>query len=372
MAKKLTSAVLIVQGGSNDALLRYLSGFSAPDPVVLLVAGKRRELVVSLLECGRARAAEQVTRVWTPQELPLAAGERPQLGYWALALLRQHRIRQVDVPADFPVAIADLLRQHRIRVQAAGDLYRDQRRRKRTDEIQMIRQAQRAAVGAMRAAMALLGRATPDQRGYACVDGRRVRSEMVQSLIQKTLLEYQTSSDQVIVAGGRQGADPHERGHGLLPAGYPIVIDIFPRHQQTGYWGDLTRTLVVGQPLPQVRRMWKAVRAAQQAALAEVRAGVTVRRVHQAAQKTLVAHGFETTVRNGWGEGFIHSTGHGIGLDIHEAPSINLSNTRLRSGDVITVEPGLYYKEWGGVRIEDTVAVTRTGYDLLARCPYGS
>jgi Xaa-Pro aminopeptidase len=223
----------------------------------------------------------------------------------------------------------------------------------------------------MKAAMIFLQAARPDVSGYVVREGQRLRSEDVRRVIERQLLESDCVADEIIVAGGSQGAEPHERGSGLLRAGWPIVIDIFPRHKPSGYWGDLTRTVFVGRPKEEMRLMWRAVRAAQLAALNKIRSGVQVRQVHQAAQRVLVEHGFETIIHNGVGEGFIHSTGHGIGLDIHEAPSINLSDARLRVGDVVTVEPGLYYKRLGGVRIEDTVEVTKDGYRVLVPCPYG-
>ena len=369
--KKLTGATLVVEGGRNDANLRWLTGFSAPDPVLLLLHGGRKDLVVSILEAGRAETSARVDKVWTPQELKLEAMSRHRLSDWASALLKHYRIHTVTVAADFPFAMATRLQDEGVRVLVAAGPLCAGRRKKSAAEIRHITLAQRGATKAMKAAMTFLKAAQEDAAGYVVREGKRLRSEDVRRVIERQLLESDCVADEIIVAGGRQGAEPHERGSGFLRAGWPIVIDIFPRHKQTGYWGDLTRTVFVGRPKDEMRRMWRAVRAAQQAALREIRAGVLVKHVHQAAQRVLVDHGFETTIRNGVGEGFIHSTGHGIGLEIHEAPSISLNDTRLLTGDVVTVEPGLYYKRLGGVRIEDTVEVTKDGYRMLVPCPYG-
>ncbi len=359
----------MVEGGAQDADLRYASGFTAPDPVVLLVDGRKRYLVVSLLEYGRAQRTANVTEVYTPQQLGLEGRARGRLSDWATALLKKQRRRSVVVPASFPFGIAERLRKAGIRVRVAEESLFPARRRKSKEEVRQITRTQRAAVAAMKAAGRVIQQASVDRRGYLTRrDGSRLRSEDVRYVIERTLLEHDCVALETIVAGGAQGADPHERGHGPLRAGQPIVIDIFPRHKDSGYWGDITRTMVKGTPKPEVTRMIRAVRAAQKTALTVIRAGVTVKRVHETAQRVLREHGFETTVKNGWGEGFIHSTGHGIGLDIHEAPSLNLTSTRLLAGDVVTVEPGLYYKKWGGVRFEDTVVVTRTGCRILARC----
>ncbi len=370
MAKKLTSPILIIEGGTQDADLRYASGFTAPDPVVLLVAGRRKYLVVSLLEYGRAKATAKVSAVFTPEQLGLTGRDRGRLSAWAYALLKKLNYRKVTVGAAFPVGAAERLRERGIRVTVTDALLFPGRRRKTESEVRQIAATQRAAVAAMRAAMEAIRCASVDVRGYLRArDQRRLRAEDVRRVIDRTLLDHDCMADETIVACGAQGADPHERGHGPLRAGQPIVIDIFPRHKVSGYWGDITRTVVKGEPTPVAARMIRAVRAAQAAALQVIRAGVSVKRVHETAQRVLIAHGFETTVRDGRGEGFIHSTGHGIGLQIHEAPSLNLSGTRLIAGDVITVEPGLYYRQWGGVRFEDTVVVTRSGCRRLARCP---
>lgn len=370
MKKKLTRPVLLVEGGAQDANVRYASGFSAPDSVVLLVHGRHRYLVVSLLEYGRARSTADVTEVYTPKQLGLEGPAAGQPEAWAHALLVRKGIRSVSVGGTFPLGVADTLREFGISVQVSPGPLFPRRRKKTEQEVRYIAAVQRAAVRAMKTAIRAIHESGVDPKGYLVREGRRVRSEDIRRIIDASLLAHDCVAPDTIVAGGVQGADPHERGHGPLRAAQPIVIDIFPRHTVTGYWGDITRTVFKGSPHPEQIRMYKAVAAAQKAAIGEVRAGITVKRVHQTAQRVLSAHGFETTVKNGWGEGFIHSTGHGVGLDIHEGPSINLSSTRLRIGDVITIEPGLYYKQWGGVRIEDTVEVTAVGARLLAHCPY--
>jgi Xaa-Pro aminopeptidase len=153
-----------------------------------------------------------------------------------------------------------------------------------------------------------------------------------------------------------------------LRADEPIVLDIFPRHGPSGYWGDMTRTVVKGTASREVVRMHRAVLDAQKRALAMIRPGVQGNSIHRAVQATLEDHGFTTGVEDGTPVGFFHGTGHGVGLDIHEAPRVSLSKDRLRAGHVITIEPGLYYPAHGGMRIEDTVVVTRDGYQRLASC----
>jgi Xaa-Pro aminopeptidase len=190
----------------------------------------------------------------------------------------------------------------------------------------------------------------------------------VQKTITRVLMDHHCLSRDTIVAGGTQAADPHEKGHGPLRAHEAIVIDIFPKHQDHGYWGDLTRTVVRGRATAGLRRMYHAVRMAQSAALNAVKPGVRCATVHRRAAAELEMRGFKTTTVDGRRVGFIHGTGHGVGLEIHERPSLGLGKDRLKSGHVITIEPGLYYPEHGGIRIEDTIVVTHKGWRYLVPC----
>jgi Xaa-Pro aminopeptidase len=264
--------------------------------------------------------------------------------------------------------VARALEQGGVKVDLAkGDLF-PQRMVKGADEVRKITESQQAAVIATRAAVAMIARAEIDGRGYLRNRGTRLTSEDVKRAIAKVLLDHDCVCPDAIVAGGRQGADPHETGSGPLRAGEPIVLDIFPQHTGHGYWGDLTRTVVRGVPSNRVRKMYAAVRAAQSAALSLVRAGARYARVHGGAVEEFKRRGFGPRPAEEKREGFIHSTGHGLGLSIHEAPAVGKADGRLVAGNVITVEPGLYYSDLGGVRIEDTVLVTRTGWQYLVPC----
>ena len=172
-----------------------------------------------------------------------------------------------------------------------------------------------------------------------------------------------------IVAGGNQATDPHERGSGPLKAHQAIIIDIFPRCIQSGYYGDFTRTFCRGKAPEQLKRQYKAVKEAQEAAIAIIRDGVLGSAVHQQVLDTFEERGYKTESINGEMQGFIHTTGHGIGLDIHEYPRISTVPITLKAGMITSVEPGLYYKGIGGVRIEDLVYITKTGCEMLSPYP---
>ncbi|MBU4212746.1 MAG: M24 family metallopeptidase [Verrucomicrobia bacterium] len=348
--------------------IRYRVGFSVPDPVVYVQQASKKYLVVSLLDRELARRVAPDIQVYSPDALRIPRALRGALSGWIVGLLRELGIRTVTVAADFPVRAADQLRRAGLRLFVADGPLVPERAIKTRAEVGRITACQRAAVQAMRAAIRLIARARVDKKNRLRVRGRLLTSERVRRAIYRVLVDHNCTGEGTIVACDGQAATPHGIGHGPLRAHQSIVIDIFPRHLEHGYWGDLTRTVVKGTPSPALKKMYAAVKAAQAAALAKIRAGVSGRRVHLAAVAALARHGFKTGLLEGKAQGFIHSTGHGIGLEVHEAPSLSLRPGRLRAGHVVTVEPGLYYFQHGGVRIEDTVLVTRGGYRKLASC----
>lgn len=368
MGKQLTGAILAVGSPREKADIRYRAGFVVPDSVVYVQQAAKKYLVVSLLDRELARRSAPDIQVYSPDALRIPRALRGTLGGWILGLLHKLDIRAVAVEADFPLRTADQLRRAGVRLLVADGPLVPERAIKTRLEVERITACQRAAVKAMHAAVRLIARARVDKNQCLRVRGRYLTSEHVRNVIYRVLVNHNCAGEGTIVACGEQAATPHGVGHGPLRAHQSIVIDIFPRHLEHGYWGDLTRTVVKGTPPPALKQMYAAVKAAQAAALAEIRAGVSGKRVHRAAATTLKRRGFKTGILDGQAQGFIHSTGHGVGLEVHEAPWLSLRPGRLRAGHVVTVEPGLYYFQHGGVRIEDIVLVTRGGYRKLATC----
>lgn len=368
MGKQLTGAILAMGSPQAEPDIRYSVGFAVPDPVVYLQQGAKKYLVVSLLDRELARRVAPDIQVYSPDALHIPRALRGTLNGWIVGLLRERGLRTVSVAADFPVRAADRLRRAGLRLCVADAPLVPARAIKTSVEVARIAACQRAAVQAMRAAIRLIASARVDKKNRLRIRGRLLTSEQVRRAIYRVLVNHNCTGEGTIVACGEQAATPHGIGHGALRAHQSIVIDIFPRHLEHGYWGDLTRTVVKGTPSPSLKKMYAAVKAAQAAALAEICAGVSGRRVHRVATAVLARRGFKTGLLDGQAQGFIHATGHGIGLEVHEAPSLSLRPGRLRAGHVITVEPGLYYFQHGGVRIEDTVLVTRDGCRKLAAC----
>ena len=369
--KKSTPPRVLVATGLDENDVRYATGLVASDPFGLLVDGKHLHLLVSALEAARARKTCPRAILHTPAELfTAAAPRRRSLGEQFAALAKKLRVRSVQAGPYFPLGVARTLERRGVRVQLTESPAFPRRAVKSPREIAAIAKSQRAAVAALRAAVRCIRAANISPSGILKHAGRPLTSEVLKDLIARTLNDLHCSADGTIVAVGPQGARPHDAGSGPLRAGMPVVIDIFPRDRDTGYWGDITRTVVRGRASTKVRRMFRAVKAAQQLALSLLRPGVESRAVQHAVEDFFRKAGFETRFAPPGREcGFIHSTGHSVGLDIHESPGLRNEPGRLAAGNVVTVEPGLYYPGTGGVRIEDTVVITRTGYKILASFP---
>jgi Xaa-Pro aminopeptidase len=194
-------------------------------------------------------------------------------------------------------------------------------------------------------------------------------SEQIQGVINATIAGLGGAAARTIVAGGNQGCDPHEIGHGPLRAHTTIILDIFPRDMRTGYWGDITRTVVRGRASDAVKKLYAVVGEAQKLAFQKLREGVNGQDVHGGIQELFVSRGYRTGVIRGRMQGFFHGTGHGLGLEIHERPRVGAASEVLRAGQVVTVEPGLYYAGVGGVRLEDVAVIQPNGARNLARFP---
>jgi Xaa-Pro aminopeptidase len=376
----------LIDAAGDDSDQRYLSGFDAPDPFVgLYVPGEGDDdgsvhLLVSSLEYGRAASdarADAVARLadydWSSH---LAETDRRTAKARVLAaFLADRDVASVAVPERFPLAVADDLRERDVAVDAEADgVVTGIRARKAPPEVEAIRRAQAANEAAIGRAADRLRNATVGDDGVLRDDGEPLTAEAVKEAIEVELLAHGCALDETIVACGADGADPHDRGSGPLVADEPIVVDVFPREKATGYHADTTRTFVRGTPSDEVRRRFDVVDEARRAALAAVEPGVTGAAVHDAACDAIEDAGYPTLRSDPSTEtGFVHSTGHGVGLDVHERPRIAPGGGELAAGHVITIEPGLYDPAVGGVRVEDIVVVREggDGYENLTTYPVG-
>jgi Xaa-Pro aminopeptidase len=361
--------VLIIADSESDADLFYATRFLVGDPVIYLEVERRKVLLVSDLEYGRARRQADVDDVVSThafEEELRRAGEIPRLAKLVDLYLRGRGVRQFVVPSSFALGHAEQLRQSSYTLTCREDPFFPERTLKTDAEIAAIARSQEAAEECMAFIVEAIRRSRI-QGELLYRNGVPLTADWLRVEAQKLLLEKGYLAAQTIIAGGDQGCDPHVRGSGPLPAHQTIVIDIFPRSLQTRYWGDITRTVVRGAASPQVRRLYTDVLDAQETAIRMLRDGVDGQQVHQAVMELFQSRGNETEERDGRKTGFIHSTGHGVGLSIHEPPKIGKVECKLQARQAVTVEPGLYYPGVGAVRLEDMVVVTKEGSANLTR-----
>lgn len=367
-----TSARVIYAASETDADLLYATGFFAPDPFLFVQIGRRRLLVMSDLERDRARHQAEVDEVmsWPAFAAKIAAaGGQPTAGAVIASVLRGLGLRRAIVPASFPLRLALELAEKRIHVEPAADPFWPEREIKTAAEVRAIGDSLRAAEAGLIAGIDALRACRIGRDGYLKHAGRRFTAEDLRAAVNSTIMAMGYVPSHTICAPGDQAVDPHEAGHGPIRAHTPVVMDIFPRSERTGYFGDLTRTVVRGRASEALRTVYELVHEGVKLGHRRVRPGADGQKIHAEIESLFTARGYVTGLRDGRMQGFFHGTGHGLGLQIHEAPSIGKRGTLLRAGHVVTVEPGLYYLGLGGVRIEDVALVTGSGSRNLTRVP---
>jgi Xaa-Pro aminopeptidase len=365
-------ARLIIAASESDANLYYATHFRAPDAFVFVWTRDEKVLLMSDLEVDRARAQARVDTVLpirTYEERAKASGiERPSVVDAVRAFFAERGIQRVVVPGGFPIEHGDGLRAQGIEVQVRREPFLEERLVKAPAEVECILKAMRRTEAALDAAINAIREADVVE-GALRWRGKVLTSEALKRLIAARLLDDGLLAQHTIVACGDAACDPHNEGAGPLRAGEAIIIDIFPRDEDSRYHADITRTVVKGRAPEGLRKMYWAVADGQACAFRLIRDGADGDAIHREVQATLEQHGFRTGEVNGRMQGFFHGTGHGLGLEVHELPRVSKVPATLRTGNVVTVEPGLYYPGIGGVRIEDVVVVTESGCTNLTAYP---
>ena len=361
---KTPENLLMVADSDHDANMLYVTGMFVPDPFIYLRLRGRNYIVMSDLEIDRARKQAPHCQVLPlsrcQKKLRLAGVKNPGFADVIHLLLRSRHIRRLIVPQNFPLGLAADLQRRRIRVKARPGNFFAARELKSAAEVKKISAALMMAEVGMAEAINVLRAAKIGRDGRLMYHNLALTSEKLRAVIEIAIINANGVANHTIVAGGKQGCDPHEPGYGPLRAHEPIILDIFPRSQKTGYFGDITRTVVRGRASEAIRKLYDTVFQGQQAAFKKMRAGVPTVAVHRTVEELFQRAGYKTGKRNGRMQGFFHGTGHGLGLEIHESPRTGLhSQGALKVGQVVTVEPGLYYPELGGVRLEDVALVTQ-------------
>lgn len=366
-------ALLLVGDSERNADLYYATRFRAPGTFFFLWTSRAKIAVMSDLELDRAKAKAQVDQVLSHsafvEQLRHQGQERPTTRQVLLAVLQELGLQHLQVPSEFPFELADQLRQAGIQLQVGPAPLFPQRQFKTPEELQAIRRSLHAAEQGMEAAIQILRQASVGDDQVLYVEGQMLTAQRLRQQIHHRLLDEDCTAQRTIVACGEQGCDPHQEGSGPLRAGQTLILDIFPQSALSGYFGDITRTVVKGRAPESVRRLYETVQQGQALALDQIRARAEGGAIHQAVQDFFTAQGYPTGEKEGQLQGFFHSTGHGLGLEIHEAPRIGPHAPALQAGQVVTVEPGLYYRGLGAVRLEDVVLVCENGCELLTTYP---
>jgi len=362
----MKKADLIVADSEKSADMLYASGFRAPDAFIFFRCGSEKGIILSALEHDRGiRERHPEIKVHRLEEFSSAGGGMVEA---IQALANRLGVTGYVVPKDFPLYLADALRGAGLSVVCKSDDFFPERRYKSSLEIGKIIQAMRITEKGMRRTYEILAEAQICSWSNEALawKGEPLTSEILRSEINLELMRFGAIAESTIVACGHQGAEPHNTGTGPLFMSQPLVIDIFPRLAAAGYWGDLTRTFVKGHAPEIVKKAFDAVKATRDGSKELIKTGAVPSEIYTFAVKKLEGYGFPTGQKDGRNYGFFHSLGHSVGLEIHENPRLGPKNhTPLNGGEVLTVEPGVYYPEWGGMRLEDMVVVTADGCECL-------
>ena len=376
----MTQSVLIHADSLRDPDLFFATGITVVDPFTYIEAGGRRIVLTSSLEADAARRDSTADEVWLVDEFDrreLIAGgmtrDEAEMEVVRRALV-QAGVSRASVPPTFPLELADFLRSAGIDVHPDRELFVARRRVKDDRALTGIRAAQRATEESFRTVRELLGASSPSPEGLV-LDGELLTCERIRAAVERTLRDHGCETDSPIIACGPQSAQGHELGSGPIQPGQPLVCDIFPRDRASRMHADMTRTYCFGPAPDWLSHMHATVLDALRRSTEVIAPGVRGRAVWDVACDAIEAGGYRTTRGLAPGErldeDFFHGLGHGVGVDVHEEPGMSLGQGDvLAARDVVTVEPGVYRKDRGGVRLEDLVLVTESGHEILTDFDY--
>lgn len=367
-------AKLIYADTRRNADQLYLGQVNVPDPFLSFQFGRKSYAVVNQLEYARVKSESDFSEVlsledWMAKAGSRSSGKRPGPAEIISAVSNAYGIDGFEVAEDFPVGVALKLKELGLELEVVEGSLFPQRERKSEEELKHIQEGNRCSAAGLRAAQRVLREAKI--KGNRLVwKGKTLTSERLREEIEIACLQKGSVSMDTIAAGGDQACDPHCSGYGPLRPQELIIVDVFPRVSRTGYHGDMTRTFLKGKASEEQKGLVDAVRKAQKEALSAIKVGIDGRTVHQSVCTVFEDLGYETRRDEKGAVGFFHGTGHGLGLEVHEAPRLSTVSCRLKKNAVVTVEPGLYYPGIGGCRIEDVVAVKKNGVKLLSSFSY--
>lgn len=374
--EKLRQFAYLLYGSSeHNADVLYFSKTFVPDAFIAIGLGSKKLGVFGALEYGRMlkeSAFDEILSLEEYQEKGRNAFGKKAIGAAEIikVLAKEKGIDSFLIAEDFPVGLAFELKKARLNIEVVEGAFFPEREIKSETEALEIKKGNKASAAGIGAAEVAL-RHSVITRNQLYLDGKILTSQRLRAIVDTACIEAGAIPHNTIVAGGNQACDPHCVGSGPLRANELIIVDVFPRLVASGYHGDMTRTFLKGIASEAQKKLVSGVQEAQKAALNKIKGGISGAEVHNAVVNHFTKLGYQTKKEGNSYEGFFHGTGHGLGLEVHEAPRLNGSNQEgLKIGTVVTVEPGLYYPGVGGCRIEDVVQVNKSGYKMLSSYHY--
>jgi Xaa-Pro aminopeptidase len=352
--------------------LLYATQFRAPDAFAYLEVEGKKHILLSDLEVDRGRAEAKVDEVDSYSEVEKSIrkslDKKPSLAKVLAAWIASKGPVELRVPEDFPLGLARDLKKEGLEIKSLRGAFHPGREIKSRQEVHLVEKAIRIAEAGITRGIEVLRASRIRKDGSLSFKGAALTSELLRIEMETAVLRSGGEArGDTIVAGGEQACDPHSRGSGQLFANQLIILDIFPRDARTGWFGDITRTVVRGKATDAQRHLWETCLEGQKLAYDAMKPGTEGRIIHNMVKSHFATKGYPTEIKNGRWQGFFHGTGHGLGLEIHESP--RFSDTIFLPGQVITVEPGIYIPGLGGVRHEDVALITESGVRYLTQLP---
>ena len=381
LVNKGAEALLLYSESQKDPNMYYLTKFLAPDPFIFLKKIESNPIIViNQMEHPRAQKESIIKDVRSYLDYDYSKAvqstKEPQLGtirFIAKVVKKELGAgTKICVPPNFPLSVADVLRSADLTIIPMFDVVEKARETKDKQEVETIKEIQRVNEKTTSEAIQLIANSDVGNNKILQIDGKPLTVGKIKSFFGRKLIENGCLPEEdIIISCGPKSSDPHYVGkpEDKLKADQPIILDIYPRSIQKRYWSDMTRTVVKGKASVKVKKMYETVLEAKNASLDAIDSGVVGNSVYNVCCDVIEKAGYQTTRRgNKVFRGMTHGLGHGVGLQIHEAPNLGeFSGSALGEHAVVTVEPGVYDPDVGGVRIEDIIEVIKSGYKNLTQ-----
>ncbi len=370
----MSTAKFIYANSYINLDLYYATKFLAFDPFAYFEHRGKKYIVIDVLEYGRAKRQAKVDKVLLvsdyKKDVELRKGSPAGVVDILNVVFKKFGIKKLEVPSSFPLALAKSFEAKKYKLSIGSTPFYPERVIKTEHEKQIMIAVQKKVFKLIGSVEEILT-ASKISGNKVMFEGKALTSEFLKEHLSIMALKMRLDmSEEPIVSCGVHACDPHDTGTGLIRPNQSIIVDVFPRSKDNFYWGDATRTFCKGRATSELKKLYDTVKKGQEIGFQSIKDGVNGRAVNQKIADFFASQGYKSGKIDGFHQGVIHGTGHGIGLELHEfPPSISSLDCTLRKGYVTSVEPGLYYRKIGGVRIEDCVYVTKKGCEILAGYP---